>query len=143
MKKRKNLHFNRTDPSVFSGWSKIRNTVYLWRSIRLLPLSNGLRIQWPETDELKSSFLIPSFFWPFQNDLLWILMRVSVASLLDSWTGISDINVCVWESSNGSQIQHASYQFSRHVQHGLCLPLWKSQKNYLELSQEVKLMNTV
>ena len=62
-------------------------------------------------------------------------MRVSVASLLDSRKGKSDINVCMWEFSNGSQIQHASYQFPWHEQHGFTSSALKVTKKKILRAQ--------
>ena len=69
-------------------------------------------------------------------------MRVSVASLLDSRTGISDINVCMgllkWISNPTCLIL-----ISKAHKHGLTSSALKSKKNHLELTQDVKLMNTI
>ena len=108
------IHFQISDLSN-PLWTRIRR----FTDLRDLKTDNWI------TDPTRSfrrrirNYPILPFLNHLKNDLLWILMRFSVASLLDSWTEISDINVWVWESSNWSQIQHSSYQLSKHLQRGL------------------------
>ena len=60
--------------------------VYLWRSIRLLPLFNGLRIQWPETNEpWWTKELIPDPI-VFLTILKWFAMNINAAlGRISSW----------------------------------------------------------
>ena len=120
--------------------------IYLWRSIRLLPLFNGLRIQLPETNEpwwTKELIPDPIVFLIISK---WFAMNINAAlGRISSWQLDRNIRhtclrvgVLKW-ISNPTCLNFQDTYNTGFVS-ALKVTNWK---NYSELSQEVKLMNTV